>query len=81
MEGLGKAGYAFVKPEGAFYLFCKSPIDDDIRFTDVLQKHNILAVPGSGFGCRGYFRLSYTVSENVIKKAFPRFISALESLG
>jgi aspartate aminotransferase len=80
MEGLGKAGYTFVKPEGAFYLFCKSPIEDDIRFTNVLQERNILAAPGSGFGCPGYFRLSYTVHENVIKKSLPGFVDALKSV-
>jgi aspartate aminotransferase len=81
MEGLSKAGYAYVKPEGAFYLFCKSPIEDDVRFTGILQRYNILVVPGSGFGAKGYFRLSYTVNENVIRKAFPGFASARESLG
>lgn len=80
MEGLGKAGYTFVKPEGAFYLFCKSPIEDDIRFTNILQERNILVAPGTAFGGPGYFRISYTVDENVIKNSLPGFIDALKSV-
>ena len=61
-------GYKFTKPEGAFYLFPKSPIDD-IEFVNELQEEKILVVPGSGFGCPGYFRISYCVEDNVIKGA------------
>ncbi len=78
-EGLKKAGYDFVEPEGAFYIFCKSPVPDDVAFVRHLQKYNILAVPGSGFGGPGYFRIAYCVSENVIKKALPEFEKALKS--
>jgi aspartate aminotransferase len=79
-EGLGEAGYRYAKPEGAFYLFCRSPVADDVIFTDRLQEQNILAVPGSGFGCPGHFRLSYAVPEEVIRKALPGFLVALQSL-
>ena len=61
-------GYKFTKPEGAFYLFPKSPIDD-IEFVNELQEEKILVVPGSGFGCPGYFRISYCVEDSVIKGA------------
>lgn len=78
-EGLKEAGYEFNEPEGAFYIFCKSPVDDDVAFVRHLQKYNILVVPGSGFGGPGYFRIAYCVSENVIRKALPEFAKALKS--
>jgi aspartate aminotransferase len=78
--GLTEAGYSFPMPEGAFYIFCKSPVDDDVAFVRHLQKFNILAVPGSGFGGPGYFRMAYCVPEDVIKRSIPKFKEALEKL-
>jgi aspartate aminotransferase len=80
IEGLGDAGYQYVVPQGAFYLFCKSPIEDDVEFVRYLQRYNILVVPGSGFGGPGYFRIAYGVPERVIEKAIPRFKEALIDL-
>lgn len=80
MGGLQDAGYEFVKPEGAFYLFCKSPLDDDVSFVRHLQKYRILAVPGSGFAGPGYFRLAYCVPEDVIVRSIPKFEEALNTL-
>lgn len=79
MSGLKEAGYEFNEPEGAFYLFCKSPGGDDVVFVRHLQKYNILAVPGVGFGGPGFFRLAYCTSEKVIEKAIPKFKEALAS--
>jgi aspartate aminotransferase len=79
--GLREAGYSFPVPEGAFYIFCKSPIDDDIEFVRHLQKYNILAVPGTGFGGPGYFRLAYCVPDGVIRKSLPKFREARETSG
>jgi aspartate aminotransferase len=79
MTGLKEAGYEFSVPDGAFYLFCKSPGGDDVEFVRHLQKYNILAVPGVGFGGPGYFRLAYCTSENVIEKAIPKFKEAIVS--
>jgi aspartate aminotransferase len=79
MEGLKTAGYIFSEPEGAFYLFCKSPDKDDVKFVRHLQKYNVLVVPGAGFGGPGYFRIAYCVSEKVIEKAIPKFKEALDS--
>ena len=63
-------GFECVKPEGAFYLFPKSPIEDDTAFCDLAaDKYNLLLVPGSGFGRKGYFRLSYCISEDIIKRS------------
>lgn len=80
MDGLSDAGYEYTVPQGAFYLFCRSPIEDDVEFVRHLQRYNILAVPGSGFGGPGYFRIAYGVPEGVIKKAIPRFKEALDDL-
>lgn len=78
---LAEAGYEFSKPEGAFYLFVKSPVPDDTKFVAHLQKYNILTVPGSGFGGPGYFRVSYCVPDSVIEGAIPGFIRAIEEAG
>jgi len=66
-RGLSDAGYSFIKPEGAFYLFPKSPIPDDVLFVQTLLQENILAVPGMGFGSPGFFRLAYCVEDRVIE--------------
>ena len=64
---LTSLGFEIRKPEGTFYLFPKSPIEDDKKFTEMALKYNILVVPGSGFGAPGYFRISYCVpTEKVI---------------
>jgi aspartate aminotransferase len=68
-----KLGFECVKPDGAFYLFVKSPIPDDIVFKNVAMKYNILVVPGTGFGCSGYFRLAYCVNMSVIDNSLPAF--------
>ena len=77
-EGLNAAGYKFDIPQGAFYLFPKSPIADDVKFVSLLKEEQILAVPGSGFAGPGHFRLSYAVPDETIKNAIPGFKRALE---
>jgi aspartate aminotransferase len=72
-DGLARAGYQFVKPQGAFYLFVKSPIPDDVEYVGMLLKHNILVVPGSGFGCPGYFRIAFCVDDATIIKSMRGF--------
>lgn len=72
-DGLTAAGYRFNKPEGAFYLFVKSPIDDDVLFVKALVKERILTVPGSGFGGPGYFRIAYCVDDATIVNAMDGF--------
>ena len=72
-RGLAERGYEFMKPRGAFYLFPKTPIADDVAFVRSLQKHNILTVPGSGFGSPGYFRIAYCVDDATIEKAMKGF--------
>jgi aspartate aminotransferase len=72
-ENLTRLGFEIVKPEGAFYLFPKALIEDDVAFVREAQKYNILLVPGSGFGCPGYFRMSYCVTMEMIEKSIPAF--------
>ena len=71
-------GYSAVKPQGAFYLFPRSPIDDDLAFVDELRKHNVLVVPGRGFGLPGYFRISYCVDDRTLKGSLEGFRLAME---
>lgn len=77
-EGLAKIGYSFTKPEGAFYLFPKSPIPDDVQFVKKLLEKNVLATPGTGFGTPGYFRLSYCVEDKTIVNSMPAFQAAYD---
>ncbi len=78
-DGLAECGYEFVTPPGAFYLFPKCPIPDDVAFVKELQKELILAVPGSGFGCPGYFRIAFCVEDQTIVNAMPGFQRALQA--
>lgn len=71
-------GYDLPTPGGAFYAFPRCPIDDDVRFVEILQKHGVLAVPGRGFGRPGHIRLSYAVSPETVERSLPRFKAALE---
>ncbi len=75
---LNEAGISFVTPPGAFYLFPESPLKDDVKFVQALQEELILAVPGTGFGCPGYFRLAFCVEDETIKKSMPAFKKVME---
>lgn len=75
-KALSDAGYKFTMPAGAFYFFPRAPGGDDIAFVNRLLEERILAVPGSGFGAPGYFRLAFCVNENVINGAAPGFAKA-----
>ncbi len=72
-EGLTECGFQCVKPEGAFYLFVKSPTTDEIQFCESAKKYNILFVPGGSFACPGYVRIAYCVSYDTIKNSLPAF--------
>lgn len=79
-QDLSEIGYDFNVPDGAFYLFPKSPISDDVKFVSILKEELILAVPGTGFGGPGYFRLSYAVPESTITGSMKGFKRALEKV-
>ena len=67
-------GYQCAKPNGAFYLFVKAPGGDDVAFCErAKREHNLLVVPGTGFECPGYVRLSYCVSNDMIRRSLPAF--------
>ncbi|MBA4366121.1 MAG: aspartate aminotransferase [Desulfobacterium sp.] len=77
-NSLSDFGYEFKKPAGAFYLFCKSPIPDDVAFVRTLQEELILTVPGSGFGGPGHFRIAFCVDNDTIIRALPGFKKSIE---
>lgn len=66
-------GFECIKPQGAFYLFVKSPIEDEKEFCNIAKKYNILFVPVSSFACPGYVRIAYCVSTDMIKRSLPKF--------
>jgi aspartate aminotransferase len=70
---LAKLGYSLVKPQGAFYMFPKSPLEDELAFIKELQQYNVLAVPGRGFGTPGYFRISYCVEDKTLEGSLDGF--------
>ena len=69
---LDKLGFSYVRPEGAFYLFMKTP-EDDKAFAEKAKKERLLLVPGSAFGCPGYVRIAYCVSPAVIDNSYKAF--------
>lgn len=72
-NGLSDRGFECIKPEGAFYLFVKSPIADEKAFCAQAQTYNLLLVPGSSFACPGYVRIAYCVSPEQIERSMPAF--------
>ncbi|MCL0077380.1 aminotransferase class I/II-fold pyridoxal phosphate-dependent enzyme, partial [Dehalococcoidia bacterium] len=80
-QSLTQLGFEMVKPQGAFYLFPKSPLADDVEFARIALKYNILVVPGAGFGRPGYFRLAYCVEKSVIENSLPAWEALAGELG
>ena len=72
-NGLKELGFECIKPQGAFYLFVKSPVTDEKAFCEAGKKYNILMVPGSSFACPGYVRMAYCVSYETIVNSLPKF--------
>jgi aspartate aminotransferase len=68
------AGFDVNLPEGTFYIFPKSPIEDDIAFIRTMLQHRIMAVPGAGFGRKGYFRIAYCTDMEVIERSRDAFL-------
>lgn len=79
-NSLSSYGYECIKPEGAFYLFVKAPIEDDKEFCAKAKDKNILMVPGSAFGCPGYVRIAYCVAYKTIERALPSFKALIDEL-
>lgn len=80
-DNLVRLGFSMVKPDGAFYLFPKSPLADDVEFVKLAQAHHILLVPGSGFGAPGYFRIAYCVDQGMIERSLPAWERLASELG
>jgi aspartate aminotransferase len=80
-KGLEDCGYDFFRPAGAFYLFPRTPIPDDVTFVRALQDELILTVPGSGFGGPGHFRIAFCVADETIINAMPGFKRVMEKFG
>ena len=79
-NSLTEMGYECAKPDGAFYLFVKAPNGDANAFSEKAKlDHNLLVVPADGFGCPGYFRLSYCVANDMIQRSLPAFKAMIES--
>ena len=75
-----RIGYSVVKPQGAFYFFPKSPLEDEVVFTQKLAEKKVLVVPGRGFGSPGYFRISYCVPDRVLEESISGFEDALNEV-
>ncbi|MEJ2471014.1 MAG: pyridoxal phosphate-dependent aminotransferase [Desulfuromonadales bacterium] len=78
---LTASGFQMVKPGGGFYFFPKSPLADDVAFVQQAQKHNILLVPGSGFGAPGYFRIAYCIDKEIIERSLPAWDNLAQEIG
>ena len=76
---LTRIGYEVVKPQGAFYFFPKSPIEDEVEFAKMLAEKKVLIVPGRGFGCPGYIRISYCLPDSVLEGSISGFESAFKA--
>ena len=79
--GLVKLGFSCIKPQGAFYLFVKSPVEDEAAFCAKAKEEHILIVPGSSFACPGYVRIAYCVAYETIVNAMPGFERLARSYG
>lgn len=80
-EGLTRLGYKCVRPDGAFYLFVKSPIEDANVFCERAKKFELLLVPADSFGCPGYVRISYCVTTKQIEDSMPAFEQLAKEIG
>ena len=76
-DALTAMGYEMAKPDGAFYLFIKAPGGNAVAFSEKAKQHDLLVVPGDGFGCPGYFRICYCVKAEMIEKSLPVFASLI----
>jgi len=80
-SNLTEMGYTMVKPQGAFYFFPKSPLEDEVAFVRELQEFHVLTVPGRGFGVPGHFRMSYCVDDRTLEGSLDGFKKVAEKFG
>ena len=79
MKNLIELGYEFPDPGGAFFIFAKSPIPNDIEFVKSLLEYKVLVTPGTGFGKQGYFRISYSVEDWLLEGAIQGFSKVINN--
>jgi aspartate aminotransferase len=80
-NNLVNMGYSVIKPQGAFYLFPKSLVEDDVAFVKELIQYNVITVPGRGFGTPGYFRIAYSVDDRTLEGSLDGFRKIAEKMG
>ena len=80
-EGLTKLGFTCVKPQGAFYLWMRSPIANEEEFVKTAKKYNLILVKGSAFGCGGYVRLAYCISNEKVVRSLDAFAKLAKEYG
>jgi aspartate aminotransferase len=78
---LTEMGFQMARPDGAFYLFPRSPLQDDVELVRMAQRHHILLVPGTGFGAPGYFRIAYCVDKGMIERSLPAWLELAKEAG
>jgi aspartate aminotransferase len=79
-EALSAQGYDVTVPEGTFYVLVRSPIEDDLRFVDVLNRHDVFVLPGSVFEMPGWLRISVTASDEMVDRGLPGFAAAMREV-
>jgi aspartate aminotransferase len=80
-DNLTEMGFRMIKPDGAFYLFPTSPLQDDVKFVKLALQHHILLVPGAGFGAPGHFRIAYCVDKGMIERSLPAWRELAKDAG
>jgi aspartate aminotransferase len=80
VTALRDMGYDAISPEGTFYVLVRSPLPDDVAFTERLAEHKVFCLPGTIFEWPGYFRISLTANDGMIDRAMPGFAKAIESV-
>ena len=80
IRAVTEMGFECIKPQGAFYLFVKSPFENEKKFCDLAKKYHIIVVPGSAFACPGYVRMAYCVSYETIVNSLPEFKKLMEEI-
>lgn len=80
-EGLKSLGFTCIKPEGAFYLWVKSPVEKEEEFVRTAKKYNLILVKGSAFGCGGYVRLAYCIAHEKVVRSLDAFAKLAEEYG
>ena len=80
VTALSEMGYELRSPEGTFYLLVRSPLADDMAFTDLLADQNVYCLPGTIFEMPGYFRISLTANDEMIDRGLPGFAAAIQQV-